>query len=220
MLTPLSCLRSLARGALKLLTAAGVPGPATAPGPSAHDSARPVVDPHGNGVRIGESNTPAPPPLAQRPRPSSAPPAARAPVLSAGSGVVRLQCRGVHHASPQAAEAAACDALDAAAVFAGRNAKLVKLRPRVRPPATVGALGTARGEVKRASWVPVRIRQAAVSAPLPDANEWPNNSEWDDHPGFVRLRGDVLSEHCDRIYRKWWPHKYDPDVPTDHSPEL
>ena len=63
MLTPLSCLRSLARGALKLLTAAGVPGPATAPGPSAHDSARPVVDPHGNGVRIGESNTPAPPPL-------------------------------------------------------------------------------------------------------------------------------------------------------------
>ena len=188
--------------------------PPMAAGATSNASARPRVDPHGNGVRIGEADTPAPSAGdgdANAPAPPTAP---------ADSGVVRLRCRGVHHASPQAAEAAACDALDAAAVFAGRNAKVVKLRPRVRPPATVGALGTARGEVKRASWAPVKIRQAAVSAPLPDANEWPNNSEWDDHPGFVRLRGDVLSEHCDRIYRKWWPHKYDPDVPTDHSPEL
>ena len=160
-------------------------------------------------LRLGYDDSPFLPPLARARH-----------AVQAGSGVVRLRCRGAHHASPQAAEVAACDALDAAAVFAGRNAKLVKLRPRVRPPATAGALGTARGEVKRASWVPVRIRQAAVSAPLPDANEWPNNSSWDDHPGWVRLRGDVLSEHCDRIYRKWWPHKYDPDVPTDHSPEL
>ena len=58
--------------------------------------------------------------------------------------VCRALCRGVHHASPQAAEAAACDALDAAAVFAGRNAKVVKLRPRVRPPATVGSSSPTR----------------------------------------------------------------------------
>ena len=94
------------------------------------------------------------------------PPLARddVPAVQAGSGVVRPRCRGVHHASPQAAEAAACGALDAAAVAAGRNGKRAKLRPRVRPPATARALGTARGEVKRASWAPMKIRQAAVSA--------------------------------------------------------
>ena len=32
--------------------------------------------------------------------------------------------------------------------------------------------------------------------------------------------GVVLSFSAMCCYRKWWPHKYDPDVPTDHSPEL
>ena len=152
----LSLLRELrARNrALKLLAAAGVPGPATAPEPSNHDSARPVVDPHGNGVRIGESDTPAPPPLAQRPRPSSAPPAARAPVLSAPPAA----------RAPSPPFGARAPPVSSAAPIAPRVAPVGSARPNAPTPApTRPRLTIATGGLPPLA--PVRSPRSAAPSP-------------------------------------------------------
>ena len=125
-LVPLRELRARNR-ALKRLAAVGVAGLRAEPDePSNLDTARTILDPHGNGVRIGESDTPAP---GDTPSPGTT--------------------DFAHRASAQAAEDAAFVAVDAAAVAAGCKSKRPTFRRHAQPPATLGANGHF-GEAKAA----------------------------------------------------------------------
>ena len=106
----------------------------------------------------------------------------------------------VHHRSAQAAEDAACAAVDAAAVADRQKPRCIPFRRNALPPATRNANGQL-GEVKSATWSAKRIRRAAVQPNcLPVAGSFSPPSSAD-----TLLQVDDQAAALERMLRRWYP---------------
>jgi len=106
----------------------------------------------------------------------------------------------LHHHSVQAAEYAACAAVEAAAVADGRKSRRILFCRNTRPPATRNANGKL-GEVKTAIWSAKRMRRAAVQPScLPVAGSFSPPSSAD-----TLLQVDAQAAALEQMLRRWYP---------------
>ena len=132
------------------------------------------------------------------------------PVAPGSAGLTSLEAGAaalgfVHHRSAQAAEYAACTAVDAAAVADGRKSRRIPFRRNALPFATRNANGQL-GEVKSATWSTKRMWRAAVQPNcLPVAGSFSPPCS-----ANTLLQVDDQAAALEQMLRRWYPPATNP----------